>query len=334
MRNKVVINMHKLNYILILLFIGCSLTGKRMNQLEYIDLNGEKQAIYHQGNLNKSIVLFIHGGPGSPLSMFSDGFEEIYRKNFHVIHWDQWGTGKSFSDNVKNKNVSIRNFVDDGVSLINFLHKKYNKKIILIGHSWGTILARDIIKEVSNKIHSLILVGTVVSMSEGDLIKYRYLGTKVKENGEDEYKSLYLKLREPPWSKFEEIVTLSQLMWKFNGVASQLKNEDFSIAIRKSKHYTEKDFMNNELGMMYIYEKLAHELNKYDVSNTPLKLDVKTYFVQGDNDVATPTSLVKNYYESAKGKKKLVIVKNTGHFPMYENPELFLEVVNMASQDD
>jgi len=117
---------------------------------------------------------------------------------------------------------------------------------------------------------------------------------------------------------------------KENGIFHNLNMESVGIAVNSSKHYIEQEFENQSIGAEKSFEVLIPCLKNYRAIEVIPELLVSTYFIQGTFDLATPTSLVKNYYNKVLAPKGKIFIefKNSAHFPMYEEPELFLNYIS------
>ena len=71
-------------------------TPEGIDTLEQIELNGEKQWINIRGkNKSNPILLFIHGGPASPMMPVAWAFQNGWEDYFTVVQWDQRVSGKN-----------------------------------------------------------------------------------------------------------------------------------------------------------------------------------------------------------------------------------------------
>ena len=73
---------------------------------EYVLINGIEQWITIKGNRSKPIILFIHGGPGSPISPFIDVLYKNLEKDFIIVQWDQRGAGRTYGRNTPPKELT------------------------------------------------------------------------------------------------------------------------------------------------------------------------------------------------------------------------------------
>ena len=76
--------------------------------LEEVTLGGEEQWILIRGyDVSNPVLIFLHGGPGSPCLFYSryalGGLEE----DLTVVAWDQRGCGKSYRDDIDPASITL-----------------------------------------------------------------------------------------------------------------------------------------------------------------------------------------------------------------------------------
>lgn len=110
-------------------------------------------------------VIFLHGGPGGYIhSAIVNQMKEVAQNGYDIYLYDQIGSG--LSDRLaKPKDYSFKRHLNDLNEIINFQIK--SDKVILIGHSYGGILATHFAANHPEKVDRLIL------SSPGDLQPYR-----------------------------------------------------------------------------------------------------------------------------------------------------------------
>jgi proline iminopeptidase len=113
------------------------------------------------GNPKDDPILFLHGGPGYNCAGFEvSTAQELANNGFYVIVYDRRGEGRSKDVNAK---FTFQETFDD----INFIYKKYNlKKANLMGHSFGGIVATLFTDKYPERVISLELLATPVSLQE------------------------------------------------------------------------------------------------------------------------------------------------------------------------
>lgn len=113
------------------------------------------------GNSKDKTLIYLHGGPGYNSVSFEKTTAETLAKNgFFVISYDRRGEGR-------NEHLKAEYTFDQTFEDLNQIYQTYGiKKATLIGHSFGGIVAALFADENSEKINSLILLSTPVSMQE------------------------------------------------------------------------------------------------------------------------------------------------------------------------
>ena len=120
----------------------------RINEERFIKINGIEHWVTIKGDSTKPLVLFLHGGPGNPLSPFADAIYGKWEKDFILVQWDQRGAGRTYGHNapeeltpeyLKSNPLTIDQMTSDGIELAQYLIQHLKKpKIILLGTSWGS----------------------------------------------------------------------------------------------------------------------------------------------------------------------------------------------------
>jgi pimeloyl-ACP methyl ester carboxylesterase len=108
-----------------------------------VPIGGIDQWITISGqNRDNAVVLFLHGGPGTPTNLLDFSMAAAWTPRFTLVQWDQRRAGKTFANGgTAATDMTIDRMAQDGIALTEFLRKHLHKdKIIIVGHSWGTIL--------------------------------------------------------------------------------------------------------------------------------------------------------------------------------------------------
>ncbi|PWK20993.1 alpha/beta fold hydrolase [Xanthomarina spongicola] len=128
--------------------------------------NGIAQSTYNipipDGNLHITTygqgepILIINGGPGMNSEGFTSLAEELGKNNLAILY-DQRGTGNSSISEVSTKTMTMDFMVDDIEVIRN--HFKFEQWIVL-GHSFGGMLASYYVSKHPENIKALILSGS------------------------------------------------------------------------------------------------------------------------------------------------------------------------------
>ena len=89
-------------FIFLLMSVFClsQLQTVKVDTLLTVEIGGIKQAIeIKTDDINKPILLFLSGGPGSSMMKNADSFTHILKNKFTIVQWDQRDAGKTLQLN-------------------------------------------------------------------------------------------------------------------------------------------------------------------------------------------------------------------------------------------
>ena len=130
------------------------LTVDQDPQLPQIYVNGTKLHSEAFGNPEDPMIVVIHGGPGGDYRALL-GCRDFVDNGYYVVFYDQRGTGLSQRHNADV--YTVESYIDDLGAVIQHYRQNDNQKVILLGHSWGAMLAAAYINEYPDKIEGAIL---------------------------------------------------------------------------------------------------------------------------------------------------------------------------------
>ncbi|WP_304343397.1 alpha/beta fold hydrolase, partial [Chryseobacterium koreense] len=115
------------------------------------------------------LCIYVHGGPG----MWSDSFENLKGKNLEshlkMVYYDQRGSGRSAAS--VNNDYSIGRMVED----IEDIRKKLGaKKVYLMAHSFGGIIATSYAAKYGDHLKGLILVSSTLYLNDSIMSQLAY----------------------------------------------------------------------------------------------------------------------------------------------------------------
>lgn len=140
---------------------------------EFVALGGIKQWISVRGrHRDNPILLFLHGGPGFTVSPVSYHYMRDWEEYFTVVQWDQRGAGKTYQTNdpaALRPTMTIDRMVADAEELATHLCTTYGKKrIVLMAHSFGTILGTKLAQRRPDLFHAYVGMGQFVDAARSE----------------------------------------------------------------------------------------------------------------------------------------------------------------------
>ncbi|MCP3984468.1 MAG: alpha/beta hydrolase, partial [bacterium] len=129
--------------------------------LEQVELGGSLQTVLMRGQDRRNpVLLYLHGGPGAAHLPVAPLYSEELERHFVVVHWDQRGAGSS-CEGTDWDGISLDRIVDDAIELSELLAGRFggDGKIVLLGHSWGSVVGALAVGKRPDLFHAYVGMG-------------------------------------------------------------------------------------------------------------------------------------------------------------------------------
>lgn len=123
--------------------------------LPSILVNGTQLHSETYGDPVNPMIVVLHGGPGSDYRSLLN-CSKLSTDGFYVVFYDQRGCGLSKRHN-KATYSSVQIFIDDLDAVIRY-YRQPGQKVILMGLSWGAMLATGYVDQHPTEISGLVLM--------------------------------------------------------------------------------------------------------------------------------------------------------------------------------
>ena len=300
-----------------------------IDEAGYINANGIKQWITIKGgSCSNPVVLFVHGGPGNPMSLYSETLYKEWEGQFTIVQWDQRGSGKTYEANQVSGEIAsemlsatpltLDLIAKDGLEVAAFLRKKLSKKkIIITGGSWGSAVAVNMISEKPELFQFYVGLSQLVNYNSNTLNSYQNVLIKVKQNGDQQAEGILESLGPPPWKNPRNFGKLRKVSRKLEALST-----DNPIILQAGKEYQSEQYKaayasGEEFSFIKFVgmngDGIAQDI-ELDKNNVDLKIPV--YIIQGDEDLLTSPEITKKYFDEIKAPyKRYITVPRSGHDP-------------------
>lgn len=299
--------------------------------LEAVDLNGNKQWILVRGyDRTKPVLLFVHGGPGSPEMPIMTNNPEL-EKRFVVVNWDQRGAGKSYNPAVFDSTFTLGTFVEDAAQLSRMLAKRFNQpKIYIMGHSWGTFLSCHTVYKHPDLFYAYLGIGQVANQLLGEQLSYDWVLQQARAHDNKKQIELLTTYGRPPYATpklwMDYLLPQRNMVTEYGGAIHKGNLTKLIMSgLVWSKEYTLRDKANYLIGALASIEKLWPVVISTDLNKTTPRLDVPVFVFQGVYDYQTPYAVAKTYFDQLNApKKQFFTFIQSAHCPNLEEPSLFI----------
>ena len=294
-----------------------------------MNIGGIKQWVYVRGqNKNNPIIIFVHGGPGSPMAPEAWAFQRPFEEYFTMVQYDQRAAGKTFlSNDTVNlaHTLTIEQYANDLIQLTDSIRKKYHKKkVILVGHSWGTIVSMTAVLKRPDLFYAYVGVGQVINARENEHISFEYALKQAKERHDTvALKELQAIAPYPGNQPLTEKRILVARKWAqyYGGLAAYRHNTNYYFMLPYlSPLYSKKDVDEMDKGTYYSLPKLLPQLLSVNFQSVK-KFPIPVFMFMGRHDYTTPSGPTSKWISQVKAPvKEGVWFENSAHLIPLEEP--------------
>lgn len=319
-----------------------------IDSLERVRIGGIDQWIEVRGqNVSNPILLVIHGGPGLAFIPLAGSFQAPWEKRFTVVEWDQRGAGKTYSSNdrdLQERTMSVTQMEQDTLEVVNYLRNRfYRNKILVLGHSWGSMLGLWLAHEHPDLLYAYVGVGQLTNPELDEQVAYQDALREARDShnrqavGDLEsiapYPSQNVDLMKAQVAKNSEAALLGPPP---HGVAF-VDTKRIMTSVLSAPEYSLADdfgYFKSQLSSLQI---LIPQIMKIDLTQLGPDFRVPIFFFEGARDPYCRPSMVRDYFQKINApEKEFVSFDDSGHFPFFEQKqrfadELFQRVLPLAN---
>lgn len=303
--------------------------SNEISQLYTFSLGGVLQKVLIEGKTKElPIVISLHGGPGSPipLSVGCRGLFPEFTDRAIMVYWDQLGCG--INDCVIADKYEINSYVEMTVDLVKEVKKLFpTNPVILFGISWGSVLALKTVKKIPEMVDAVVTWGQIIRKL---FFNREVLETLEKSNMPTKKLKKAKEILEKAPSE-DGLPFLTGCIRKYtngyqNKEGSPAPLSKVIMGLLTSPDYKFKDFKAIMVNGTVKSKLLWPQLLEIDLKKELLTVEKPYYILQGDTDIVTNTTILKEVLEGADNEfLHYEVVEKSGHIPGVEGMDAVLE---------
>jgi pimeloyl-ACP methyl ester carboxylesterase len=298
----------------IILLLSDTLFAQSEVKYDTVAVGNIKQVLSYSGSKNAPLLLFLHGGPGSSRMKQAGLFTNELQKHFLVVQWDQRDAGRTLALNKSSVPITVKLMEDDTYELIKLLLKKFNqKKLYLVGESWGTVLGFKMAEKHPELLNAYMAFSPVVNQIKSEQIVLGKLKLDAKEKGNIKAQEELNRVK-IPFENYKQIYYSRKWMFSYDGHPFADKD---TTALKDYMEDWSKTWMPtwNQAISQNLFTQLP-------------QINCPVYFFLGKKDLQTNFGISKEYFEVLKAPVKDVFVfENAGHSVLTEEAEQVQKII-------
>ncbi|HRC73952.1 MAG TPA: alpha/beta fold hydrolase [Candidatus Competibacter sp.] len=287
------------------------------------------QSLWIRGlDVRQPAVILLHGGPGTSESGLFRHYDADLERHFLMVYWEQRGAGRSYHSALPRDSMTIEQFERDLDEVVDRVRQRFGKdRVILLAHSWGTVLGTIYAYRHPEKVAAYIGIGQIADFAEGERLSYDWALSEAVRRRHSRASADLDAMRPGPRSVDEEL-RKGRWVEAFGGVFH--RNLSTGTLIRAALSTDEVnlvDLWKFGRGNRFSLENLRPQYSKVDLTRYR-SFAVPVLFFLGRYDWQTPAVLAERYFETLTAPcKRLVWFERSAHNPPFEEPEAFVHAM-------
>lgn len=294
-----------------------------------VDIGNVPQWVSVRGNSFAPALLFLHGGPGGSEFGPRRKFLRALESRFRVVEWEQRGSGRSYQGD---EEFDFEQLVADGRQVLEWTcHHLGVERVVLIGHSFGTVLGVRVAQEVPARIAAYVGTGQVVRWATQEQRGYEWALAEARRRGHTKALRALARLGPPVEGMYAIGVRGVEIERRWLGTLGGVTADRAFLRRFVSSILTCPDYplyakLRYVTAMRRSMELLWPELcRRIDLVRDAPMLAVPVHLFAGRADHITPVDLCEEWLSMLDApSKRLEIVEDAGHLNLYESPARFI----------
>lgn len=280
------------------------------------------------------VVLFLHGGCGSPDRAQVMKFQSPLAQKFTLVAFDQRGAGYAYDKSeAKTLDLTKEIYVEDVRKVVDFLKRRFVKqKVIIVGHSFGSVLGVWFAQQYPEDVLAYVGVGQCVDYVENEKLSYAWTLREAEKAGDEKSVKTLQKIG-APLEDGKYRTEHQKCLMKQRAVLHKLGGATYA---NRKPYWQELLFHEapimlheyNLRGMAKYIRGLSYSPNTTvartnpDFMNTAKSLDVPVYLLLGHHDMNCVYTLAEKWFDQLQApEKQLIWFENSAHSPQWEESD-------------
>jgi pimeloyl-ACP methyl ester carboxylesterase len=291
----------------------------------YLRVGGVDQWIQIRSMDRTNPILLIAAGADLAMEPFTPTLRP-WERHFTVVLWDRRDVGRTRARNGKagNDTWTFDQLADDGIEVIEFLRRHLRQdKVILLGHSQGSIVGVTVARRRPDLLHAYVGTGQIADMARNEPLTHRLALERARTAG-NRKAARALDRHAPPYRDARSFLTKQR--W------SMATDPDLRAWQRSAPAtvlcwpgYTLADAYRSAVGPLFLPPRLFAETASCSPESLGTRFEMPFFLLHGDADQHTLPSLAEQYFAMIDAPvKEFVRLPDAGHVALLTRPDRFL----------
>jgi len=294
-----------------------------------IRIGGMEQRVLIRGrDATNPVLVILHGGPGVSETGLFRHYDAALEDHFVVVYWDQRGAGGSYRSDIARDSMTIARMERDLDELVDTVAARFNvRRVVLLGHSWGTILGTLYARDHPGKVAAYVGVAQVANFAQGERLSLEWAMGEAGARGDHKALRALGRIAPAPSSVDDEL-ELGRWVERFGGtLRGGLSTGKLIWAALRTDEVALPDLIRFGRGNRFSLDALRVEYSRVDLTGSR-SFAVPVIFMLGRYDWHVPSVLAASYFATIEApEKRLIWFERSAHNPPFEEPAGFVRAM-------
>lgn len=292
-----------------------------------VKIGGIEQTLWFRGrSAAHPLLVMLHGGPGASETALFRHYDTDLERDFVVVYWDQRGTGRSLHDDIPKQSMTIAQFERDLDQVVDLVTVRFHqRKVALLGHSWGAVLATLYAAHHPHKVSAFVAVAPLVDKRSQDALSWQFAMQQARQRG-DRRAIDALRAIGPQPRNVDDELALGNWVERFGGTfyRNRLSTGKLIWAALQTPEAGLYDLVRFGRGNRFSLHALWPEYSQVDLHGCT-RFAMPVFVMLGRHDWHVPSVVAAKWFETIDApRKRLLWFEESAHNPPFEQPHAFV----------
>jgi pimeloyl-ACP methyl ester carboxylesterase len=222
--------------------------------------------------------------------------------------------------------MTLPQFVADLDQIVGLMQARFHqRKVVLVGHSWGTNIGVAYAQAHPEKVAALVNIGQIANSAQGEKRSYAFTLAEAKRRNNSRAIAELQAMGPPPYG-LDSIMQQRDWLEKFGGGSFHIETPFWKLLLQsyQASEMTWIDGIGFVRGAPFSLAALAPQVARYDWMHTATHFAMPVFIVAGRFDHNTDADLAHAYFLRLQAPfKRFIWFEHSAHSPMFEQPDAF-----------
>jgi len=294
----------------------------------FVRIGGVEQWIQIRGNGSTNPILLYVAGSGMAMEPFTRTLA-AWEEHFTVVVWDRRDVGRTLGRNgaAGSAEWTFDLLADDGIALVEYLRGHLGQdRVILLGHSQGSLVATRMVRRRPELFHAYVGVGQLADMARNEERTHRMALDRAHAAGNRKAVAA-LERTAPPFPDAKAWITKQR--WSMaTDPEARAWQRGAAATVLTWPGYGPGDIYRAATGALFLPPRLFEETMACTPERLGTDIDVPVILLHGADDLHTLPDLAEEYLAAVRAPAKAFVrLPGVGHLGPLSRPDLYLDAL-------